>query len=392
MTTTGTPVSNEANRSTWRTARGSLSAFLVGTLLGVGLLAAALSALGPSPLTTTCTFTTVGTTMTLDGDCTTDATITIPDGYTLDGNGHTITAVDPPSGHFVGGVVENAGSTAHVTNLGISASNLANVCDGGANRLRGILFDGASGSITDNVVEDINQGTSGCQEGNGIEVRNAPFDGTHPDTKDVTIQGNVVTNYQKNGITANGDVYATVRDNVVVGAGMVMYIAQNGIQIGFGATGQVRGNVVRDNWYTPVDWVASGILVFEASGVMVQSNVVEDTQVGVAIETWCSGAPAASNNIVLKNLISGSQLGVSIAAFTFDSLCDPHADNNKVILNLITDGVGTDSVGVSIGAFDLDGAGGFTPSADNNKVVNTTIDGYATAVSDEGTRTKIPQG
>lgn len=45
-------------------------------------------------------------------------------------------------------------------------------------RLRGILFDGAAGSITHNTVTNINQGASGCQEGNGIEVRNGPFDNT----------------------------------------------------------------------------------------------------------------------------------------------------------------------------------------------------------------------
>lgn len=36
---------------------------------------------------TDCTFTTVGTTITLDADCTTDATILIPNGFTLDGAG-----------------------------------------------------------------------------------------------------------------------------------------------------------------------------------------------------------------------------------------------------------------------------------------------------------------
>ena len=85
---------------------------------------------------TTCTFTTVGSTMTLDADCTTDATITIPDGFTLNGNGHTITALDPSGGHFLGAVVKNAGGTANVTNLTVTASGLQNVCDGGDNRLR----------------------------------------------------------------------------------------------------------------------------------------------------------------------------------------------------------------------------------------------------------------
>ena len=61
----------------------------------------------------------------------------------------------------------------------MTVSGLSNVCDDGDARLRGILFDGTGGSITNNDVVDVRQGaTSGCQEGNSIEVRNEPFDNT----------------------------------------------------------------------------------------------------------------------------------------------------------------------------------------------------------------------
>ena len=133
-------------------------------------LAAAVVVLSGAEAANNCSFTTVGTTMTLDGDCQTDATILVPDGMTLDGNGHTITGVDPAGGHFTGPVVGNGGATAHVTRLGVTVAGLANVCDAGDDRLRGIMFMGASGSITHNEVSDINQGPSGCQEGNAIEV------------------------------------------------------------------------------------------------------------------------------------------------------------------------------------------------------------------------------
>ena len=56
-----------------------------------------------------CLFTTVGTTMTLSGPCTTDSPIVIPDGHTLDGAGYTITGVDPSGGHFKGGVIQSGG-------------------------------------------------------------------------------------------------------------------------------------------------------------------------------------------------------------------------------------------------------------------------------------------
>jgi hypothetical protein len=111
------------------------------TVLGLMLFASTASAAN------NCVFTISGTTITLQGDCTTDATIPVPDGATLDGNGYSITAVDPPGGHFLGAVVRNAGLSANVINLTVTTLNLSNVCDAGDDRLRGIMFDGASGRI-----------------------------------------------------------------------------------------------------------------------------------------------------------------------------------------------------------------------------------------------------
>ena len=273
----------------------NIKRFLIGVSAGAIMLGAFA---GPALAATTCTFTTAGTTMTLDADCTTDATIPIPDGYTLDGAGLTIVANDPAGNRFKGAVVANAGSTASVTNLTVKASGLANVCDGGADRLRGIMFDGASGSITHNNVEDINQGASGCQEGNAIEVRNAPFDGTHPGTKSVTITDNTVINYQKTGILANGDVYASISENSVVGVGSINYIAQNGIQVGFGATGSVVSNSGTDDYYTGcsnqhaaqtgcIPWVSAGLLLYDvdANNVKKSKNIYRGNQFNMLLLT-----------------------------------------------------------------------------------------------------------
>lgn len=79
----------------------------------------------------TCTFTTAGKVMTLQGDCTTDASILIPAGYTLDGNGVAIAAVDPAGGHFTGAIVRNGSGDASVLNLTITTLNLTDVCDAG---------------------------------------------------------------------------------------------------------------------------------------------------------------------------------------------------------------------------------------------------------------------
>src|SRR5207253_899281 len=88
--------------------------------------------------------------------------------------------------------------TISAVDVGISTSLTdAYGCFGGDDRLRGILFDASSGSITNNRVITIKRGLSnGCQEGNAIEIRN--FSGMGVRT--VLIDNNVVRDYQKNGI------------------------------------------------------------------------------------------------------------------------------------------------------------------------------------------------
>jgi hypothetical protein len=223
---------------------------------------------------TDCSFDMKGSTMRLAGDCTTDETIFIPDGYTLDGRGHTITAVDPDGGHFVGAVVQNGGAVAHVTKLTVTVDGLVNVCDAGDDRLRGIMFEGASGSITHSTVTGVNQGPSGCQEGNSIEIRNAPFDGTHPNTQVVEIAHNTIADFQKTGIVANGDVDVHIHHNTVGESATQDDLAANSIQLGFGALGTVAHNDIAGNqWKGTSDFAATAILVYEAgAGVEVSHN------------------------------------------------------------------------------------------------------------------------
>ncbi len=144
-----------------------------------------------------CTFTIAKKTMTLNGDCITTASIIVPNGFTLNGAGHTITAMDPIGDYFKRGVVQNGGATADVTNVTITTSGLIDPCDEGPNRLRGILFDGASGSITNTHMTNINHvgaGLCGGDEGNAIEVRNF---GASAVTCRVKIEDNRATGYQK---------------------------------------------------------------------------------------------------------------------------------------------------------------------------------------------------
>lgn len=117
-------------RMTRRAGWLGIAALAAGVMVG-----AAVGAAQPAHAATTCTFTTTGKTMKLNGNCTTDAPVVVPNGVTLDGAGFTITGIDPPGGHFKGGVVQNGGASANVTNLRVTVAGLANVCDALGDRL-----------------------------------------------------------------------------------------------------------------------------------------------------------------------------------------------------------------------------------------------------------------
>ncbi|WP_224368601.1 right-handed parallel beta-helix repeat-containing protein [Hyalangium versicolor] len=236
--------------------------------------------------------------LTLQADCTTDTPVFIPDGLTIDGTAHTLTAVDPAGGHFVGAIVRNRGATMHVRNLRVRAQGLVKdgPCDGGDDRLRGILLQGASGSVEDSEVLNIHrnqpadgnaEGTPrGCQEGHAIEVRSASG------PVQVQLLRNFVSGYQKGGILVAGRVNATVNGNTVTGAGPVGHIAQNGVQLSDGATGQVTENEISGHSYTGSSDVAAGLLVAGGpyfgialvQGAVVESNKLTANDVGIYLD------------------------------------------------------------------------------------------------------------
>lgn len=314
-----------------------------------------------------CTFTTVKKTTTLDGDCITTTSIIVPNGFTLNGAGHTITAKDPLGDYFKRGVIQNGGATADVTNVTITASALTDPCDQGPDRLRGILFDGASGSITNTHVIDINHvGAGPCgDEGNAIEVRN--FGASAPTCR-VKIEGNTATGYQKGGIIVNGNVDATITDNVVDGLAPSPFIARNGIQLGFGATGMIKRNQVSNNEYTGAeDAAASGILLVAGSpffgspysvGAQIDQNTISENDVGVwVVEIDAFGNPPATmtNVKVVNNTISKDGFTNLYQAGVSDS-----GNNDKVIANRISGAGYDDSIA---GRYSVDADPSFTNRA-----------------------------
>lgn len=315
----------------------------------------------------TCTFTDDGvSTLTLDADCTTDETISIPDGYTLDGAGHSITAIDPVGDRFIEAIIKNEGATAYVKNIVVQAQNLNNICapdpdENPDTRLRGIMFEGASGAIWQTTVQGINKGASGCQEGNAIEIRNAPFDGTHPGTQTVEISHNVVEDYQKGGIICNGDVVCSIHHNFVGDSATQQNLAANSVQFGFGAGGELRMNHITGNqWLGVSNYVATAVLVYQSAvGLVIsRNNIGGNSDVGIYANgnemvidnnrifdggddgnqnghDWGLGN-WGSNNEVTNNKVRGFDIPVS--GDTSGTKIIPSPSNNEVCFGADCDG------------------------------------------------------
>jgi hypothetical protein len=245
---------------------GILAILLVGLMMSLPGVNAA----------TDCSFTTAGNVMTLNGSCTTDATLYIPDGFTLDGAGYSITAVDPAGGHFIGGVVQNAGTSANVTNLTVTASGLANVCDDlpYATRLSGIHFNNASGSITYSTLTGINQGPSGCQEGVGIWL-----DGGG----NVEVAHNTIVDYQKSGIVVLPSTIANIHHNDIGASATQNNLAANAVQIST-ASVVMHNHISGNQWTGPGEWAGTAVLVFYTDNATVsQNNLRGSADVGIYI-------------------------------------------------------------------------------------------------------------
>jgi parallel beta-helix repeat protein len=315
------------------------------TMKRVMLLAVlALSVAVMANAATTCMYQTVGNTMVLQSDCTTDAPIFIPNGFTHNGAGHKITAMDPAGDHFRGAIIQNSGASASVVNTVIETANLADICESGPHMLAGILFDGASGEISRNTIVSVRKTNSegklsSCQEGNAVEVMNL---GSLPGRAQVTIEGNQIRNYQKTGILLNGEVNGTVMNNTVIGAGPQSFIGQNGIQIGAGASARVTRNTVTDNSYTGGRTASGGIIVasgpMHASdysfGVEIEANTLAGNDVGVWLMQMNERreAPVVPTRVrVVNNTISND----AVTNSTYQAAITVHGNGDFIANNRI---------------------------------------------------------
>ncbi|WP_225413604.1 right-handed parallel beta-helix repeat-containing protein [Stigmatella hybrida] len=271
---------------------------------------------GPTCSQPVCTFSIAPelTTLVLSSHCLVDAPVYIPNGYRLEGTGHSLTAVDPPGGRFQGAVLRNRGSTAYISSVTVRAQGLGDICYDGAARLRGILFEDASGTITSTQVLNIRkaEGASGCQEGTAIEILAT---GNQPSRPQVDIVNNLLSGYQKTGISLSGPVDAIVASNIVEGRGRITNIVQQGIHFKLGAQGAVMGNVVKDHAYGGSDDIAPGILV-TGGGYY--------------------GGPLCKDLLIEGNTLTGNDLGIYLSQLEANGSAPASPTRIRVAFNTLS--------------------------------------------------------
>jgi hypothetical protein len=349
--------------------------FAAGIVLGAMLAGGA----GQAFAATDCTFTTVGTTMRLNGSCTTDATLLIPDGFTLDGRSHTITGVDPPGDHFRGAVLATSGAIAHVRRVTVTVSALADVCDAGDDRLRGIFFDGASGSVRDVRVVGLHQALpTVCPEGSGIVVNKAPFDGTHPATAHVVIENVRVEEFSRLGVQGFGDVSLTLKRSVLAGTPIDQTTQeQQGVNVAGGAVGRIDGNRITQSWDGNGARLSIGVRIHEADGSVVRGNVVDGSTWGVFAFSACGLTGTANGNQIVENRVAAADTGIILESFGNDT-CTARVNANVLRRNQVASATGFVAfAGIFLGAFQ---GGAFAAELDGTSIVQNRILGTANGI------------
>lgn len=195
------------------------------------------------------------------------STVCVPTGVMKDGMNLTAAQI----GGDVTGTLDATGCNIGVYNGSVHGGTIY-----GANYY-GVLEDGVANNVVNGTIHDIGERPlNGSQHGVGVEYVNGATG---------TLSGTTISNYQKNGVVIDGGTTGTtsvdVESNTVTGQGPIDYNGQNGIQVSRGATALVKGNTVSGNWYTPKDFVACGLLFFEAGGVKQQENTLFGNEVNL---------------------------------------------------------------------------------------------------------------
>ena len=313
----------------------TLSAVAVPVVVTGGVLGAGVAAAADLSVETFCASagTLVGTTFTLNTDCgPTTVPLFIPDGHTLNGNNHTISADDNGAGvaQFNGAILTNEvpGGTMNIENVTVTGpAGGFRLCTNSDFLLYGILFNDASGTVNNVIVDHIFQIQNGafgsCQTGRAIRAEGVA-------AQTVTITDTTVKDYQKSGFEPRGAMTMNLSGST---AGpphsLEGLISQNGVSY-VGAQGTVENNTIfgSGNAQDGVGGNGAGtaVLLSGAHDVTVTNNTLTSpaaprpgTDVGISVSAGSTtGIVISFNKVNRLGPDVPDTAGIGIDVFTPD--------------------------------------------------------------------------
>lgn len=185
-----------------------------------------------------------------------------------------------------------------------------------ADRSAGIMLRNVIGNISDNSLDN-------------FDLTKQTFGIIAYGDCDLIIDGNCVSGFGRGGILVCGDMgdlpkpIADIRNNEVNTFAPSTW-AQNGIQIGWGASGNIRGNIVSGNVWGGGDWGASGIIIPGASDVVISDNTVSGSDYGIAIAGYgnYSGPHPSANITISGNTLYGNGSAIGLQGDVTDTLIE----------------------------------------------------------------------
>lgn len=219
--------------------------------------------------------------------------------------------------------------------------------------LVGIYYGNSSGNVNNVVVKNVIYNDPGgdiCQGGVGIFAQADDIPMT------VSVTGTSIHDYHKSGIIGN-EIGTTINvtNSTVRGLGSTDLAAQNGIQIGYGATGEIRNNIIMNHSWSQCSvenidtclYIATNVLLADADNAVVSDNAVGHGQVGLAVVAFGGdNTNDIQNNMIFSNGIDGmivdstSSNIISNNRFTnsLEAGIWLNASNNTISSNIINEG------------------------------------------------------
>lgn len=182
----------------------------------------------------------------------------------------------------------------------------------------GVYALDATETLSGDTVTGINHdtGSAGCQAGpnGGVYVTN-DGNGTPVASPEVIMNNDVVSNYNKNGISCETVLTScTIKNSTVTGDGATGVTAQNGILLYAMSVGVVTDTTVENNTYTSPNYPssftnASGILVINSGTITLTGNTTKSNDENiVGLEDTADFTPGPTEGLwqITGNTVSGA--------------------------------------------------------------------------------------